>query len=88
MKTTYSFDLTERQVEGWQIITDRINVQRAQGDLPPYTIDDVILEQLTTTGDREAIRANKAKKSMVEINTVEDAVAKLVAMGYQVRAPG
>ena len=83
----HTFTLTDRQEAGWQIIVDRINKQREQADLPPYSIDDVILEQLTTTGDREAMRAAKAAKPMTEINTVEEAVAKLAALGWQVQAP-
>jgi hypothetical protein len=83
----HKFILTDHQETGWQAITDRINAQREKNDLPPQTIDDVILEQLTTTGDREAIRAAKAAKPMTEINTIDEAVAKLAAMGYQVQAP-
>jgi hypothetical protein len=83
----HKFTLTDRQEAGWQIIVDRINAQRAQADMPAQTIDDVMLEQLATTGDREAVRAAKAAKPMTEVNTIDEAVAKLAAMGYQVQPP-
>jgi hypothetical protein len=83
----HTFTLTADQETGWQIITDRVNAQRSMANLPPQKVDDVILEQLTTTGDREKIKADKAAMPMTHVNTVDDAVAKLAAMGYTVQAP-
>ena len=83
----HTFTRTQHHEAGWQVITDRINAQRAKADLPDQTLDDVILEQLTSTGDREFQKDKKAKRSMTEVNTVDEAVAKLAAMGYQIQAP-
>ena len=83
----HTFTLTDQQEAGWQIITDRINAQRSMANMPLQTVDDVIAEQLTTTGDREKIKADKAATPMEQVNTIDDALAKLAAMGYVVQAP-
>jgi hypothetical protein len=77
--------LTENQEAGWAAQLAKVNAQRSANDMPEYTIDDLICEQICTFGDQNFIRSQRAAKSMAEVQTDDEAVAVLRAKGWQIQ---
>lgn len=85
----HTFTLNDNAEAGWQMLTDKINAQKAAADVGavPMTVDEVIFDQLKSTGLREFQRDKKAKKALSQAADDDEAIQILKARGYQVQGP-